>query len=620
MTVVPPSQSSSEVNPSLLDAGAGGSDRLSLTESHIAAARSAAETAPADSLRRSGQPRAALDYFARIATEDPAFLADKQTSASLYNGWGNALFSLRRFREAREKYELSAAANPAKAVYWSNIGSIRLWCDEWYEAVVAYRKALELSPNFHLAVPGRALAEWRSGLFDEATEHFQAAQAAEPEVIGVCILYCTSLWRAGRYRDARIEAYALCRRYLTHREKIMTTNEIVDLSDAAELFATMLGDFDLAEAALDDAAKADESDFEYAERQLTRAVVAFARAERDVDDRRRLCQEAAAACRSTVHRMQQRFAAHPDDPRVESELQILGRAYLLLDDLKQAQKTLDLALACSAPTCDTLIAHALLSIKQKQYAAAISSLDAALARDPEDVPTRVLLADALYRAGDLERSEAEARAVLRRAPGAVEAHLVLANVSIDLADKGDVDLYHQALGALDRAWQLTGTVVGSKHFSRDAAAMICYLRGYARTCLYNKQDRQDTSLLTQARDDFRQSLNFDTGSHHATMALRKLDQRRSEHRARWINDRLSGGTCAALSLVIFAAAACLFALGKLPPGYAIVFLFGSMIFLIASFYLPQILKLKVGSVELEKASVDGAIAKMPLQIRKVQGQ
>jgi hypothetical protein len=45
-------------------------------------------------------------------------------------------------------------------------------------------------------------------------------------------------------------------------------------------------------------------------------------------------------------------------------------------------------------------------------------------------------------------------------------------------------------------------------------------------------------------------------------------------------------------------------------------LFGSLLFFIASFSLPQLLKLKVGSIELEKAAADTAVVKLPLQISK----
>lgn len=75
--------------------------------------------------------------------------------------------------------------------------------------------------------------------------------------------------------------------------------------------------------------------------------------------------------------------------------------------------------------------------------------------------------------------------------------------------------------------------------------------------------------------------------------------------------------CGLFAMAIFGTAANQWSLGLLTPGYAALFVFGGLMFLIASFYLPQLTKLKAGNVELEKASIESAISKMPLQIRKV---
>ena len=56
--------------------------------------------------------------------------------------------------------------------------------------------------------------------------------------------------------------------------------------------------------------------------------------------------------------------------------------------------------------------------------------------------------------------------------------------------------------------------------------------------------------------------------------------------------------------------------GALSAGYYALLTFGSLIFMVAGLYLPQILKLKVAGIELEKSSVDQIGTGGTLGIRK----
>jgi hypothetical protein len=44
--------------------------------------------------------------------------------------------------------------------------------------------------------------------------------------------------------------------------------------------------------------------------------------------------------------------------------------------------------------------------------------------------------------------------------------------------------------------------------------------------------------------------------------------------------------------------------------------FGSLLFMVAGLYLPQLLKLKVGGIELEKSSLDQSTPAGPIGIRR----
>jgi hypothetical protein len=55
---------------------------------------------------------------------------------------------------------------------------------------------------------------------------------------------------------------------------------------------------------------------------------------------------------------------------------------------------------------------------------------------------------------------------------------------------------------------------------------------------------------------------------------------------------------------------------KIEVGHYAILTFCSLLFMVVGLYLPQILKLKVAGIELEKSSVDQAQARATLGLRK----
>jgi hypothetical protein len=85
-----------------------------------------------------------------------------------------------------------------------------------------------------------------------------------------------------------------------------------------------------------------------------------------------------------------------------------------------------------------------------------------------------------------------------------------------------------------------------------------------------------------------------------------------------------------LALLIFVAAQALFFMPlvgvslslhgatdkRLDVGDYSLLTFGALVFMIAGLYLPQMLKLKVGVIELQKSSIDQISTAVPIAIRK----
>jgi tetratricopeptide (TPR) repeat protein len=564
-------------------------------------------------LRHQGDHRGAVVEFARVLETRPDYLEKERPefAASYCNGWGNALYALRRYADAREKYERATRLDNSVEVYWNNVGAATYACEEWYAAVLAYRTAAALGGDL-MTLSGLGLAEWRAGLVRDAEATFARAEALAENAFSAEVNHCSCLWRAGRYHEARIEAHAMRERY---RYAAKSNLAPYDLTDAGEIFARILGDYTVAEEALTYAATTRETPFERAERHLTHATILYARAEQEPELRRRLAPIAAGHCHTAAHAILSDLDAHPGEA-VESASLLAGRAFFLLGNYTEATKHFSNAMQRRAPTTDTLLGYALVCARQKDHAGCLRALDAAERSDPEDVATRVLLADALLRAGDLDRAETEIRRAIATAPQTVEAHMTLASIAIEQGEKGDAEAYQQALAELDTAWQLAGAVIGSRPFTPTLGAQICYLRGFIRTRLYDQPTvLKKEALLQTACADFRKALSFDPFNHRAQAAVRKIDARLSAPQQSWASERFVGTLCGVLSVATFIAAWARFARGDLDAGYAVLFLFGAMVFLIASFYLPVVVKLKIAGIELEKGSHETAVSKLPLQIR-----
>jgi len=570
-----------------------------------------------------GKPRAAIVKFRRVYELEPQLDSMTPTTrGEFFNYWGNALVDARRFAEAREKYQLAVTHNPGSgAVAGHNLALVHYLLEEWYEAMLGYEAVRNLPPGEDVTLMALSLAQWKCGLFSEAERTISEA-AAKSDAIAPPFNRARMYWSAGRFADARREVVALQEILNALTDPLKKPDTMGSLTGVPEVFATMLVDgLGAAEQLLADVNEhvPASSEYETAERHLLRGRILLAKAERTAEQESRLKwrSEAFSECRAAAVLVRRVIDEEKGRAATEPELQILIRAYLLCESYAEAKKYLGDAAKLPSRCSSTEVVIGLLHMQSKNLVAAIRAFDAAVVRDATSLENRILLAEALLRAGDLERAESEVREILKLAPLNVDARIQLGRLQIELGEKSDVDGYEEAVRQLTRALRDAGTPTGSRELMPRERAMVFYLRGFALTRQYDEQKvMKDPSLLISAREDFVKCLAEDPDNHRAGAALRRIDDRLKPRIGGWISDRVAGVSCAALSLGVFATATYRFADGLLKPGSAGFLMFGSLFFFIVSFYMPQLLKLKVGSVELEKAAVDSSIVKLPLQISK----
>jgi len=256
----------------------------------------------------------------------------------------------------------------------------------------------------------------------------------------------------------------------------------------------------------------------------------------------------------------------------------------------------------------------LICYRSEEHAEAVKNFRQALLVKPGNLTLRSNLGNALLQLKKFKDAKDEFARVLKLAPKNIDALLGAAEVSIELAGDSDPDQFQIGVDylsdAIEYGWNRPS---GSKCLSISETAKIYYVRGYARTKSYEA----DASLgvratLTPALNDFRQCKQLDPKDSKAPVAIEKITKfKRRRMRESWLE------VWGPLVISIFGAIVFLFVQldfffpetllrDKGPIASATEYgslTFGSLLFMIAGLCLPQVLKLKLVGIELDKASV-----------------
>lgn len=260
----------------------------------------------------------------------------------------------------------------------------------------------------------------------------------------------------------------------------------------------------------------------------------------------------------------------------------------------------------------------ILHAKRERYELAVEHFREALRIFPENLKLRANLAEAHLKLKQLDRAESEYRRVSAMAPGNIEALIGSAQLCIELAESGDLDRCSQAEKYLSAAIEHGALATkGSKRLTGKELGQVYYLRGYVRAKKY-EANSGGPFLLREAESDFRECTELDRSNFKADAALQKLRNRMKGMRREGLFEWLGPMVVCLFSTCVFVLAQVDFffagqellgikfsATRKLDnAGYYAVLTFGSLLFMVAGLYLPKVLKLKVGTIELEKSTVE----------------
>jgi tetratricopeptide (TPR) repeat protein len=243
---------------------------------------------------------------------------------------------------------------------------------------------------------------------------------------------------------------------------------------------------------------------------------------------------------------------------------------------------------------------------QGEYKLALRAYEAALERSPDDNDIRSYVGAAHVKLGKHDEAFAQFSRVLGRAPAHLETLIRLGDLYVDVGDESDDDsAYDKAIEAYNSALSHHTLGTGSKFLSSSEKAAILYQRGYCRVKLYEATPNAFRSrrLLNDAKKDFRECLDIDGNHEKARRAIRRLTDKNLKL-AQTIRERYGPWIILTCALFVFLLAQQRYIGDRISSPAHLALTFGAIVLAIAGLFLPELLKLKVAGVELEKSPVE----------------
>ncbi len=490
--------------------------------------------------------------------------SEGERAAALWD-WGNELSNLGRFRDATSKYEDSRRAwtGPVEELQYYPYGPFSL-----------HNIASSLSDAGDYE---SAMKEWR-----QSSDEYQDYATGEYAEVADFPYFHWARSSVYQRLDRIGEAFDACRRGLElDPDSLDLLSRMVDLGrDWEETRArrTAAPDRRLKELLSHGEITADEADKLSMSEWRTREALR---------QRGRLLAERAAASNSPSHfadygeflllRKQHNDARQWIQKAIRGDSSeaiyhvLQGRCYLATDDAKRARE----------------------------------ELAQALALQPDDHEIRSLLGNAEATLGNRDAALAHYTRSRDRAPAHVPTLISLANLYVDMSEH-ETEGYHleQAINIDDELLELNQNGSGSKFLTSSELAAIFYQRGYCRVGVYERSARQFKRLgmLRAARIDFELCRSIDPHHEKALRAMEKVAEKAPGRMS--LRERVAPWAIVVCALIVFIAAHVRYhQLNTMTEVTYLALSLGAVALTIAGFILPELLKLKVGGVELEKGTV-----------------
>lgn len=547
-----------------------------------------------------------------------------QNESQQQNKIGKGFSQNNDFLEAREAFEKSIALNPDSASVYLDWGLALAEQKKYDGAIEQYQKAIDKDPNYVDAYNnwGLALAEQKK--YNEAIKKYQ--EVLQIKASNFVTVYASHniadlLWRQGKYQESW-EVWDEV--YKAYKSKKQTAIKF-QFADFFQYFGQVahetVGDLNEAEKIYEEGLTLEPGHIGI----LTGLIDLYIeKVDVDVKNRTKAYWRAREVYNKAVCILKDLITKVQDTDYYRQ----LGELFLTMKEDEEAEKRLLGALERYGASAELLADLGVLYTRKGRLKKACQYFENAHRLDPDDLTIWSNLAEAYLKINMKNKAEMEYKAILRITQGHIESHIGLGEVYTAMGDDGDGDIYNSAIHYFEEGIKLAksmekdskGPKRGSKRLNIKELAAAYYSLGYARVKLYEASNTpNDESQLRKARKNFKVCYKMDPDHHKAQRAKEKLDQRLNRFTRQGLIERVGPWVIAILSFLVFFVSQLCFFFNKpesIGPDFYALLTFGSLIFMVAGLYLPHILKLRIGGVELEKSPVEQIMIPSSIGISK----
>ena len=539
--------------------------------------------------------------------------------------WGSSLIQLNELEEARQKFETCVRVNPGYVSAYENLAFIAHKEKKYDEAIEYLKSALQYNP-------GSSWAYFRKGLIHEERKQFNNAIASYEKVLEIDPSdafaqhnIANIFWTLGMYKKGREKWTDTVRLYKQWmQEKRNTENEDNFYFYYGWILSEIFGSKEEAISILKIGLDTDTKNHKilFALATLYRQVSDDENAERAqtlwqsreyLIEARNIIQNKLIASEITD------VALLTDMVQLLLESNDFRFTTVLLynkDDVKSPlkKKFTDVLELLEEKSPDSALVKSLIGIyhtRMEDYKNAAVYFRQSLSYNGEDITVWSNLAETYLNQNLFEQAFKEYSKILQKAECHVESLIGLGECCIRSAEKEDPDLYDAAIRHFNKALDLSRTGEGSKVLHNKEKSALLYSHGFVTVQIYENRKDSSSTFLIKALNDFKESYRLDKNRYKAKIACDKIKQRLNILSSKRATEKFGPGIIFFLSLFVFVCIQVLFFKSYFLSQKVMIdftayslFTFGSIVFMIAALYLPNVLKLKVAGIELEKSSID----------------
>lgn len=468
-----------------------------------------------------------------------------------------------------------------------------------------YSESFKAPLHFYVGVSAAGMK-----LYDQALQSLEAAETENQLIISLLAgdLRASIYAQIGRYKDA----WATVDTLLNRHRKVSENDDKLDPTVAAALgrLHTYRDQYQDADRIY---RRAPDDDLNVL---MQLAASLLARSDERVDEAYRWRAEGRETFLRILSLLDRPDEGHSDKANAERHA-ALGYLFTALGDADSAKDHLNRAIELDSADATTYANLAVIYRREGDLRKALQFYNVADNIGIDDATYKVAIAEIHLSMKMYSKAESEFTDMLSTTPGLLAARMGLGDTYYAQAEDGEADRYVAAIDQYSHGFKDMLNDISSSSRSRTVEGRILYARGCAHVQAYNynftlrgsgsRFGLKFRSSLTAAERDFRDAKRL--GHIGATQALQVVAERGSSLRAQEYPSII----VTVVSILLLGLVQVVFFGGyfaKLTATQYETFSLALLAFIIAGLSLPQLLKLKVAGISIEKTASETQLSSL----------